>query len=237
MSAFGIKEKISGYLDQAPASQKVLTKFLTLSEQVIVQNMCKNRVDYQLFGGYQGAEKKRLAMYQQEDFDIICIKIHKNDAYLDLTHQNILGTLMSLSIQLDAVGDIIAEEGIFFIIQDLEDFILSELTHINNVPLELEVLEDVDFIRTVNLSDESSSISSLRLDAVVSKIARISRLDAANMISNDLIKVNQVLINKVTKTIQEEDIISIRKYGRFQIFDTKKRSKKGKIIMKYGKYL
>ncbi len=57
------------------------------------------------------------------------------------------------------------------------------------------------------------------------------------MIIDDLIKVNHLISNKNTKNLNEEDIISIRKYGRYIIKDTKNTSKKGKIVVKYGKYV
>ncbi|MBN2604521.1 MAG: hypothetical protein JXR62_01700 [Bacilli bacterium] len=237
MSAIGIKERVSGYLDQPPTTNKVLTKFLTLSEQAVVNNMLKNRIPYQLFGGYTGAEKKRLAMFDQDDFQITCFQISKNDKFVDLTHQNILGTLMSLSISIDSIGDIIAEDGIFFVISDLEAFIIQEFTHINHVPLTLEIIRDVKLDRVARFDEKSCSVSSLRLDAVISKITNLSREESSVLIQNDLVKINHLVVNKNIKLVTENDVISIRKYGRFQIFDTSKKSKKGKIILKYGKYL
>ncbi len=83
----------------------------------------------------------------------------------------------------------------------------------------------------------SFSVSSLRLDSIVSKITKKSRNISSLMIEDDLIKVNHLTSNKYTKLVNEEDVISIRKYGRFIIKDTKSTSKKGKIVVKYGKYV
>ena len=83
----------------------------------------------------------------------------------------------------------------------------------------------------------SFTVSSLRLDSIISKITKKSRNIASEMINNDLVKVNHLISNKNTKIMNEEDIISIRKYGRFLIIDTKKTSKKGKIVVKFGKYV
>ena len=75
------------------------TKFLDLNQQAILKNLLRKKVDFSLFGGYEGAELKRASINSNDNFDISCIKISYNPKYLALSHQNILGTLLSLSIE------------------------------------------------------------------------------------------------------------------------------------------
>ncbi len=214
----------------------VHTKFLTSTEQAQLTSYLKDKSILKLDGGYPDSELKRANFYCNEDIMITCFKIHYNKKYLTLTHQNILGTLLSLSITRDSIGDILSEDGIFFVISELREYILKELTIISNVKIELEEINGSNVKRHIKLKETISSIDSLRLDLVVSKICKISRKESNVFIESDLVKVNHVIVNKNTKLIGDNDILSIRKYGRFIILDTSKTSKKGKIIMKYGKF-
>ena len=232
------RDKVKGYLNNSKSDFSTLTKFLNLSEQVSLTKLLAKKMDFSLFGGYSEAEFKRATINNNDnDFKISCIKIIYKDKYLKITHQNILGTLLSLSIERDSIGDILPELGVFFIISELKEFILSEFKQINNVSIELTEIDPVNIRNTPKLELYSITVTSLRLDLVVSKITKMSRMKAIEYIENDLVKLNHEVTNKNTKNISEEEIISIRKYGRFIIIDTKKRSKKGKTIVKYGKYV
>jgi len=229
-------DRVLGYLEN-PLNTPVKTKFLTLTEQAIVKNTLKNKVFYKFYGGYLNSELKRAIIYKNSNPSITCFKVIYNKKYLTLTHQNILGTLLSLSITKDSIGDILADIDVFFITSELKDFIINEFKKINNVTIELEEIDGSQLVRNILLETNSFTVSSLRLDSIVSKITKKSRNLASVMINNDLVKVNHIITNKNTKYLKEEDVLSIRKYGRFIIQDTKNTSKKGKIIVKYGKYV
>lgn len=229
-------DRVKGYLE-SPQNSSVRTKFLSLTEQAILKNRLSNKVFFRLAGGYNNSELKRAIIFEDSNDLITCFKIKYNEKYLKLSHQNILGTLLSLSITKESIGDIIPSESVFFIISELKEFIINEFVKINNVAIELEEVDGSNLIRDIELEVNSFTVSSLRLDSIVSKITKKSRNEASFMISTDLIKVNHLISNKNTKSLNENDIISIRKYGRFILQDTKKTSKKGKIVVKYGKYI
>lgn len=230
------KDKVLGYLEN-PLNSTVRTKFLTQTEQSTLKNILKNKIFFKFDGGYENSELKRAIIFSDNDSFITCFKVIYNKKYLTLTHQNILGTLLSLSITKDSIGDILADQDIFFITSELKGFIINEFVKISNVGIELIEIDGSDINREILLEMNSFTLSSLRLDSIVSKITNTSRLKATILIQNDLVKVNHMISNKNTKYIGEEDIISIRKYGRFIIKDTNNTSKKGKIIVKYGKYV
>lgn len=228
------KDKLKNIIENG---KPVRTKFLTSSEQAQLKNSVKDKSILKLEGGYPNSELKRANFYCDEDIMITCFKINYNKKYLELTHQNILGTLLSLSITKDSIGDIISEDGIFFIISELKDYIIKEFTSISNVKIELEEINGSNVKRQVKLEETTSYIDSLRLDLIVSRICKMSRKESIAYIEADFVKVNHFVVNKNTKLIVDNDILSIRKYGRFIILDTSKTSKKGKIIIKYGKFV
>jgi RNA-binding protein YlmH len=212
-----------------------VTLFLTLQEQAQVKHKLKD-VNYTLFGGYPNSERKRLYV-NQEPFDITCFKIRYNSQFLTLTHQNILGSLLSLNIKKEAIGDILAKEDCFFMIGELEDFILNEFKMINNRPIELEIIDGSTVFREIELEEHIAYVDSLRLDLVVSRIAKKSRNESTMMIENELVSINHVVVTNKNKVVKENDILSIRKHGRFRVLDTSHTSKKGKIVLKYGKFI
>lgn len=225
-------DKVKGYLSN---STPVITKFLDVSEQAILHNHLKNKIPFAFFGGYPDAEKKRASIYQK-DFDITCFKIIYNANFLTLSHQNILGSLLSLSIRRDSIGDILPRQQVFFATNEIRDFLLLEFTKIGNHSIQLVEVAGSSIISETALLESVFTVDSLRLDAVVAHIIRKSRNESTLLIKSDLVKVNHLIETKTVKTIKENDIISIRKHGRFRILDTKATSRKGKIIVKYGKY-
>lgn len=212
------------------------TMFLTKTEQQQIKNQLKYTVDFSIDGGHSTFERGR-AYINTDLGSISCFKINLKSSFSTLTHQNILGSLLALNIKRETIGDILAEESVFYIISELDSFILQEFTSVGNSPIVLEKLNGRSFERQENLEESKAFVDSLRLDLIVSKIMKGSRKDATFMIESELVQLNHISVTKTSKTVQENDIISIRKKGRFKILNTQKTSKKGKIILIYGKFI
>ena len=225
------KDKIKHY-DQTTVTK---TRFLTLAEQALLIASLKN-ISYTLFGGYDNAELKRA--YINTDVDsITCFKILYNKQFLPLTHQNILGSLLSLNIEKDTIGDIIVEHECFFVISELKDYIMQEFTSIGRHSIQLEEIDGSTVNRTISLEEHTVFTDSMRLDLIVSKLSGYSRLEAKYLIENEMIKVNHTIATKPTRELHINDVLSIRKKGRFILLDNTNRSKKNKIVLKYGKFI
>jgi len=210
--------------------------FLTKTEQKQIKNQLKYTVDFSIDGGHTNFERAR-AYINTDGGSISCFKIHLKSSFFELTHQNILGSLLALNIKRETIGDILPEESVFYIISELDSFILQEFTSIGNSPIVLEQIDGRFIKRTETLEENKAFVDSLRLDLIVSKLAKCSRKDATFLIESELIQLNHSPVTKTSKTVEENDIISIRKKGRFKIINTKKTSKKGKIILIYGKFI
>jgi RNA-binding protein YlmH len=210
--------------------------FLTQTEQKQLQNQLKYTVDFLIDGGYSNFERGR-AFINMDVCDISCYKISPTSSFITLTHQNILGSLLALNIKRETIGDIIPEHSVFYIISELDSFIIQEFTSIGNSPILLEKIDGKKIIRSVEFEEKKAFVDSLRLDLIVSKLANCSRKEAVILIESELIKVNQVIVTKISKPLQENDIISIRKKGRFKVIDTQNTSRKGKIVLIYGKFV
>jgi len=106
--------KINEQIEKVEKNGKIiLTKFLSLREQFIIIETAKYYQINVLFdGGFDNTERKRCILYPNTihvnpNFNITCFKIVTNKRYLTLTHQNVLGTLMSLQIDRSLFGDIV----------------------------------------------------------------------------------------------------------------------------------
>ena len=59
--------------------------------------------------------------------------------------------------------------------------------------------------------------SSFRIDSIVAKITNKSRSKVKEFLEQDFIKLNHVILRNGEKTCTPDDIISIRKYGRYVV--------------------
>lgn len=220
-------------LHLANANKPNTTTFLTKEEQAYLSSQVKDVV---FVGGYINPERMRASLFGADEDIVSVMEIAYPPEYLTLKHQQILGTLLSLGIKREHVGDILVDQHAFVISKELSRFIKTEFTQINNVPITLKEVDLSTYHYQQSYTLHSVTLDSMRLDLVVSKIAKKSREEAKFSIINGEVKVNHKVILKPTKQVEEEDIVSIRKYGRVLIDDTAGRSKKGKIVLKYKKY-
>ena len=81
------------------------------------------------------------------------------------------------------------------------------------------------------------SVSSIRLDNVVSSIAKISRKKAEELLVDEKIFVNAKVETKSTKSLKGGDILVIRGKGKFIINKISENNRKGKMILEVKKYI
>ena len=75
------------------------------------------------------------------------------------------------------------------------------------------------------------------MDVVISKIINTSRGNTLEKIKNNEIYLNYELLTKPTYSLKENDIFSIRKYGKYKFIGIVNETKKGSLIIKYLKYI
>lgn len=232
--------KITEYINQVEKNDKViLTKFLSLREQQIIEYLTKNNtINYQFFGGHKQAERKRCLLYlslttvSDNLFNISCFKIKYNKRYLTLTHQNVLGTLMSLKMDRSLFGDISFSnnECYIFISSDIESILLNEFKTINRVPITLEKVTENISVEEKFITKEII-ISSMRIDNLISHVYNLSRNDTSELILSNYVYRNwQIVTNQAIKC-NVSDIISVRKYGRFVISQILRSTKADKLVL------
>lgn len=209
------------------------TNFVEIKYLNRVKKELKN-VKYNIYEPFSGATK--IILYNK----MPNIKIYEIISNNDLRHQDILGTLYSLNISDEMFGDVVIWNNRYFIIilSSIDNYIKSNLTSIRNSKVDL-IERDPYYLRNYKQEYEECIIivPSIRVDVIVSKIINSSRSNALEKIKNGDIYLNYELLTKPTYMLKENDIFSIRKYGKYKFLGEINKTKKGSLVIKYLKYV
>lgn len=217
--------------------------FLSFEQSTLAEKILKNRnVSFRLFGGYENAQRVMLGCFPEwaEDsvFPISAITFTYRKEF-SLSHRDFLGSLMALGIIRETVGDILVEEGraVVFLTNEVCDFVLNEITKIGKIGVTVTRGFEGVLPKSSVLAEFSDTIASCRVDCVVSALASVSRTKANELIETGLVSVNTVVCQKVTKEINENDVISIIGKGKFIIVSLSSKTKKQRTVLVYKKYI
>ena len=214
------------------------TDFLDEMEQKLLENFLKSQKisNYFFTGGFEEAERKILVIYPEKLTDIIrninlneyinCIRIQlPNEMQGEYTHKNYLGGLMKLGISREKIGDILVEEN--------GADILVRFSKSRVEQIELQNSKKIE-IKTQNIK---ITVASMRLDNIVSELARCSRGKANELLSQERVLLNHEIIEKSSKEVKENDIVTIRGKGRFVIKSIVGNSRKGRLFIEVEKFI
>ena len=171
----------------------------------------------------------------------VLLPVHlKSSGYKKLTHRDWLGSLMSLGIKRETIGDICFFEGEAYVFAEPKAavFIENELSragrdkvsaHICNLP--------ENFVIENEFENITSTIASPRFDSIVRALCSISREDAAKIIESGQAELNYFTETEVDKRVSDGDIISVRGYGKFIVDSTGDITKKGRFRLMARKFV
>lgn len=228
------------------------TDFLNLNEQDIITKLLKkiHFENYYFFGGNDFSERKVAIFYPEKLTEEMCKKNHKNILTVirielpreledEYNHSTYLGAIMKLGIEREKIGDIYAKttssdivikkEVAKFLIQNL-----GSLTRFENSEIEEKSIDELEKVN-VDKVEISAIVASLRLDNIVSVLAKTSRSKAVDIIERERVFVNFKLETKSSKQIYEGDIITIRGKGRFEFIAVTGNTKKGRYVIQFTK--
>ena len=229
-----------GYERQMPVS----TAFLTPREQALVKQILPSA---QFWGGTEGTDR-RVAYYvpeymSKEDYFsegvISCIRGSFYDAN-SLSHRDILGALMGAGIRRDAIGDIFLREKSceFFLLSELERYLMDNLTGAGRQHLHLELVDPMEVERPQQAMKELRvTVSSLRLDSVLSAAFHISRGKAVEAIEAGKVNLNSLTCQKPDKQVNVLDELSLRGSGKLRILELHGQTKKDRTAITVGIFL
>jgi RNA-binding protein YlmH len=217
--------------------------FLSLSEQTILQqNRQKLETGFQVYGGYEYAERQMVAfipdaLFYEWEYPFTAVRIRP--AYPkfaeQLTHRDVLGALMSLGIERSKIGDLIVneEQMLFFAKKDILPYIQDQLSSIRHTVVTLEPAESEEITYTPKMEHRESIVTSNRMDAVLAAICHLSRSGALDLIREGKIFVNGADCLHNTYYCKPGDLLSIRGFGKVRFGETLGVTKKDRIRFSY----
>lgn len=221
--------------------------FLDGAEQAIISREIQFPCGFNtlLFGGFNDSEKRILGVFPEWEeadaaaFPIVCLKA---DAGKDsrLTHRDFLGALMGLGITPAKTGDILVSDGsaYIFLHEDISEYVAGNLHKIGNRNVKIYRIDDphsIDIRRQYKIIE--TVCASQRLDAITAAAAKMSRSEAAKLISGGKVKLNHLEVCKPAETVKEDDLLSVRGSGRFIVSGFGAETRKQRLHVTLKKYI
>lgn len=208
--------------------------FLDNTEFKKVMYKLKN-INCKIYNLYEDQEK--VILYTKQEPKVSLFRIMSNDK---LRHQDILGAILSMNISPSFLGDIIIDNNnyYFYVLSTLDEFLKDNLNMIGNKKVVIEKI-DLNYLKDYKRSYESHEIivTSLRIDNVISKIIGINRKGIIDKIKNKEVILNYEELTKTSYNLKENDVFSIKRYGKYKFVNVLNKTKKNNLVIKYLKYV
>lgn len=195
-------------------------------------------IKYTVEGGYDNAERCSIFIYpyymeyEEIEENLRFIQVEGNFKFKNVSHKDYLGSLMNLGIKREKIGDIIIHDDFCQIIvsNNICDFIIMNLSKVSKNNVKVFEISKTDIVESIqHYKDISFTVSSDRLDCIISGIYNISRQESMKYINSEKVYVNYEKIITPSKEIKNESLISVRGKGRAKIVQVGAATKKGKI--------
>lgn len=201
------------------------THFLNPYEQSLAVQKLKsvNGIEFKIDGGYSSSERNIVIIYPDDNYtkiddylSVVKIDFTKFDTkYLE--HRIILGSVLSLGIKREGIGDIIIDEtcacAYLIATKKMAKYINDHLLKVGHAHVSTTYIDNA---KSINLELKqptviTGTIASLRIDCMLALALKTSRTKVNQLIKNQLVYINWQLVNKATLQVSENDIITVRK--------------------------
>lgn len=223
------------------------TVFLNLYEQTVFNSTISSLPNINIFqiGGYDMAERKIVCFlpYYEDNIDnsiLSYIKIEPVNMKFSkkLSHRDFLGSLMNIGIERHMIGDIICKDNIAYIIalSSVKDIIIESIEYVSNTKVKSKIIDKDELILNNNFKNTDVNVASLRLDAIIAAVYNISRTKVTEYFQENKVFLNSSFTTNKSYFIHENDIISVRGFGKFRFNSQSKITKKGRLIVNIDIY-
>ena len=238
------KEFLSSRLEEAAltASRRMMYIFTDFYEPNL-QHIIEREIgrypesDCTFFGGTEYTERKMLCVHpkgdapSQDDFPVDCVQavLPKNAS---VSHPDVLGAVLGAGIERDKVGDITVRDGLIqvFVASPLGQFICENVTSVSRWDVDMKLAGKDDIVSYEPVFTEVSVIiPSMRIDAVIHAVYRLSRSEAAAFVKGEKVFIDHEPVTKPGRDVKAGDIISVRSKGRFIVESLDGSTKKGNL--------
>ncbi len=202
--------------------------------------------NYSFYGGYENAARIILGVFppysdfeNNTDFPIKPVLfLYRTDD--ELSHRDFLGALMGLQIRRDMIGDILVNNNkcLIFLNESIYSFVINNVRKIGSAGVKIsDDINSFDFNIKDSFKNINGTVSSLRLDCIISLVTKLSREKSLVLIKSGSVKVNYVDINNASYVLKENDCFSARGYGKYFFKSINGMSKKNKYCIEIDKFV
>ena len=240
-----VKKTINKFLDGLVSMEKnykdiFVSNFFTPLEFKYVKGILANiDLDFDIIFSDDDYERKFLIFYRENYSLSEYLETLRFKDISGIEHRNILGSITHLGINREKVGEIIKVDDYWYVycLKPIGTFLFSNGLRFSGQDLKLEILNE-NFIPSNfrKFEDERIIVSSLRLDCFVKELARTSREIAQKFIKSGNVNLNYDECKDFDKKINENDIISIRKEGKYKVDSLGGLTKKNKYVVNIKRY-
>lgn len=225
----------------------IFTDFLAMNELSILNNIKADELStkYYMFGGYEFAERQMAvfvsdALFYEKHYPIatLNVKVKYPKFAQQLSHRDYLGALVHTGVDRCKIGDIIVKEnqGYIFCHEKIAQFFCDELTQIKHTAVEVSVCDVPDELEKPNFTEIKGTVSSLRADSIVALAIKQSRNSTLELFRLQKIFINGRLTENTSSILKEDDILTVRGYGRFIFKEILGKTKKDRFYILLLKY-
>lgn len=224
------------------------TEFLTPREaQMAVLAAERAGVYWISEGGHPEAERVRIRFFAQEGPgaargpEVLCVYAERADGEgRALAHRDYLGSILNLGIERNRVGDILVEEAgaYVFCATPAAGLLLREWKLAGREPLRPAFRDpDASRLPLPRTEERTVSLQSLRIDALVARAFQLSRSDASELARAGKVQLNYAVCADPAEDIQEQDMVSVRGFGRVRVTDIGGASRSGRTFVRCRVYV
>ena len=199
-----------------------------------------------LFGGYTDSEKKIMGVFpewtepEEELFPISVLRI-ESPFMGGLTHRDYLGSILGLGLEPCKIGDILVDSdksAYCFVCSDIAGYILDNLKKIGSKGVSVKQIS-LSHVQDVKRNYQRMNLvcASLRTDAIVGAVTKLSRQKAAELIASGKVKINHRITSSNAAQLKEGDLISIRGFGRFIFRGEGAKTRKDRLHIAVDKFI
>lgn len=200
--------------------------------------------NFMFYGGYENAERVVLGVFppysecDEGQFPIKCLGFRYRDGD-KLSHRDFLGSFMGCRVNRNMIGDIVVNDGytVAFIYETVSEVICSEIRKIGSVGVKIAEENDPQIYVNEKFTEICGTVSSMRVDSVVSTAVKLSREKSAQLIRGGNVSVNYVTASSVSDEMKVGDVFSVRGFGKFIVDEISGKTKKDRLHIRIKKYI
>lgn len=220
----------------------MFSRFLNPREIILVKSKISGEFCVNFSGGFDGAARCIAAFgesYEKTVYPLCALRI-RTKSRRQLSHRDCLGGVLSLGIDRAHIGDIVVTDEctVMIVTEEIRGYIEQNFIRAGNDTLLIDDFGDPAVLGAqIRYSETGMTVSSLRADCVISAFTGKSRAKAAELIESGVCSVNYDEVKSANAHIENGDILSVRGFGKAEIFTDGTLTKKGRIRINIKKYI